>query len=209
MLWLVLPFVIWTGCATLSSQKTVEETIPAEEWNTQTYARFLEQNIKMINEIYTTVYRPYHFVVDTPQGSIPVQELVDTRAVMRIVEELKTGNYSQKELIWQLYRYVVDEYDYAIEAKYWPTIGDTLEKKEGDCKGLSLLLMSLFLAAGYDAYAAISNGHMWVRGSDGSEWHTFEVDTDRQRKEIYQIKGFYENPLFKVFHDRTYKRKRK
>lgn len=206
---LVICFAVLTGCTILTRQKPMEEEIPAKEWDTQSYSNFLEQNMEMLNEIYSTVYLPYDFVVDTVQGSVRIQRLVDPGAVIQIVEDLKTAVDSDRDLFWMLYRYVLDEYDYVVDANYWPGIGDTLEKKEGDCKGLSLLLMSLFHAAGYDSYAAISNGHMWVRGSDGHKWTTFELDRDPERNEIYQMEGFYENPLFKVFIDQTYKRRRK
>ena len=63
--------------------------------------------------------------------------------------------------------------------------------------------------ADFDSYVSISNGHMWVNGYDGNKWYLFEVDKNPERKKIYQIPGFYENPLFKVFKEQTYKRKRK
>jgi transglutaminase-like putative cysteine protease len=200
---------ILTGCASLSSRKPIEEEIPAREWDTESYSSFLVQNMAMLNEIYSTVYLPYDFVVDTVQGSLPIQRLINPAAVTQIVEDIRTADDSDKDLVSRLYQYVLDEYDYVVDANYWPEIADTLENKQGDCKGLSLLLMSLFIAAGYDSYAAISNGHMWVRGSNGHNWYTFEVDKDPGRNKVYQVQGFYDNPLFKVFIDRTYKRKRK
>ena len=206
---LLAGFQLLTGCSTLIGRKPMEEEIPAKEWDARNYSDFLKQNMMMLNQIYSTVYHPYVFIVDTAQGSVPIQHLIDSRAVTPIVEDLRIGDNPEEELIWRLYRYVIEEYEYVVDASYWPEISDTLEKKEGDCKGLSLLLLSLFHAAGYDGYAAISNGHMWVRGSDGGKWYTFEVDRDPGRSQIYGIKGFYENPLFKVFNDRTYKRKRK
>lgn len=206
---LALCFAVLTGCAALTGRGPLEEEVPAREWEVKRYSRFLEQNMEMINDIYSTVYRPYPFVVDTAQGSVPVQRLIDPRAVMPIVEALKDGKDPDDALIWWLYEYVIREYRFVVDARYWPTIDETLERKEADCKGLSLLLMSLFLAAGYDAYAAISNGHMWVRGSDGLRWHTFELDKDPTRNQVYSINGFYDNPLFKVYRDQAFKRKRK
>jgi transglutaminase-like putative cysteine protease len=209
---LLLPvfFAILTGCTALTSRKPLEEaSLPAKERDLKAYSRFLEQNMEMINEIYSTVYRPYPFVVDTAQGSVPIQSLVDPRAVTPAVAALKAGERPGGELIWSLYEYVIREYRFVVNARYWPTIDETLQRKEADCKGLSLLLLSLFLAAGYDSYAAISNGHMWVRGSDGLQWHTFELDKDPARKQVYGIKGFYDNPLFMVYPDQAFKRKRK
>jgi len=209
---LLLPvfFAILSGCTALTSREPLEEALlPAKERDPKAYSRFLEQNMEMINEIYSTVYRPYPFVVDTAQGSVPIQSLVDPQAVTPAVAALKAGERPGGELIWSLYEYVIREYRFVVNARYWPTIDETLERKEADCKGLSLLLMSLFLAAGYDSYAAISNGHMWVRGSDGLRWHTFELDKDPARKQVYGIKGFYDNPLFVVYPDQAFKRKRK
>jgi transglutaminase-like putative cysteine protease len=202
-------FAVLTGCAALTGRKPLEAEVPAKEWEVKRYSRFLEQNMAMINDLYSAVYRPYPFVVDTAQGSVLIQKLINPRAVMPIVAALEDGEGPDDALIWSLYEYVIREYRFVVDARYWPTIDETLERKEADCKGLSLLLMSLFLAAGYDAYAAISNGHMWVRGSDGLRWHTFELDKNPTRNQVYSINGFYDNPLFKVYRDQAFKRKRK
>jgi transglutaminase-like putative cysteine protease len=207
--YLALCFVVLTGCAALTGRRPLEAEVPAKEWDVKTYARFIEQNMEMIDDIYSTVYRPYPFVADTAQGGVPIQRLLNPRAVMPIVAALKAGENADGALVWSLYEYVIREYRFVVDVKYWPTIEETLERKEADCKGLSLLLMSLFLAAGYDTYAAISNGHMWVRGSDGLRWHTFELDKDPERNQVYRIDGFYDNPLFKVYRDQAFKRKRK
>lgn len=198
----------FSGCAFLPRPTAVETEMPVQQWGQQAYARFVEQNMKMLNEIYSTEYIPYPFVVDTVQGSLLIQRLLDHRAVMPVVDVLKAAGPSGEQLFWSLYEFVVREFEYVADAAFWPTVTETLERKGGDCKGLSLLLMSLFRAAGYEAYAAISNGHMWVCGYDGTEWHTVEVDKDPERNRIYKIEGFYENPLFKVYPDRTLKRKK-
>ncbi len=198
-----------TGCAALRGKKTLEEELYFKEWDIHNYLLFLQQNMKMINEIYSTNYEPYYFVVDTAEGSVPIQSLIDSKLVIPIIADLRVKNSQEKKLIRLIYEYVLEEYDYVMDAYHWPRIGETLENKEGDCKGLSLLLMSLLLAAGFDSYVAISNGHMWVNGNDGNQWYLFEVDKDPERKKIYQIPGFYETPLFKVFKEQTYKRKRK
>lgn len=41
-----------------------------------------------------------------------------------------------------------------------------------------------------------------------NKWHVLEVDKDPERNKIYQIPGFYENPVYKIFKDRALKRKR-
>ena len=212
--WLFLLFLsLWilflTGCAILRGKKTFEEELYFKEWDIHNYSLFLQQNMKMVNEIYSTDYEPYDFVVDIDERNVPIQSLVDSELVMPIIADLEVKNSLEKKLIWFIYEYVLEEYDYVMDAYHWPRISETLENKEGDCKGLSLLLMSLLLAAGFDSYVAISNGHMWVNGYDGNQWYLFEVDKDPERKKIYQIPDFYENPLFKVFKNQTYKRKRK
>ena len=70
------------------------------------------------------------------------------------------------------------------------------------------VLMSLLLSAGIESYAAISNGHMWTNVFFDNTWHVLEVDKDPERNKIYQIPGFYKNPVYKIFKDRTLKRKR-
>jgi hypothetical protein len=69
--------------------------------------------------------------------------------------------------------------------------------------------MSLWLSAGFDAYLAISNGHMWANVYYDDTWHVFEVDKDPQRRSVYDMPGFYEYPLFKIFKDKSFKRKKK
>ena len=91
---------------------------------------------------------------------------------------------------------------------HWQTVAETIKAKKGDCKNLSLLLMSLLLSAGINTHAAISNGHMWVNVYYDKKWQVLEVDKDSERNKIYQTPGFYKNPLYKVFMDRTEKRKR-
>lgn len=212
--WLFLSlFPLWilflTGCATLRGKETLEEGRYFKEWDIHNYSLFLQQNMEMVNEIYSTDYELYDFVVDTAQGSAPIQSLIDSKLVMPIIAELRVKDSQEKKQIWLIYEYLLKEYDYEMDAYHWPRIGETLENKKGDCKGLSLLMMSLLLAAGFDSYVAISNGHMWVNGYDGNQWYLFEVDKDPEREKIYQIPGFYENPLFKAFKEQTYKRKRK
>jgi hypothetical protein len=48
---------------------------------------------------------------------------------------------------------------------------------------------------------------MWVNVFYDNEWHGLEVDRDPERNKIYSIPGFYEDPLYKIFIDRTEKRK--
>jgi hypothetical protein len=68
--------------------------------------------------------------------------------------------------------------------------------------------MSCLTNAGYDTYAAISNGHMWVNVNHNNQWQVLELDLDPARNTVYQIPGFYDNPLYRIYPDRSEKRKR-
>jgi transglutaminase-like putative cysteine protease len=87
-------------------------------------------------------------------------------------------------------------------------VQETIRTQKGDCKSLSLLLMSLLTAAGLDAYAGISNGHMWVVANENNRWQVWDLDQNPARKKIYAIAGFYDDPLYKIYPDRSEKRKR-
>jgi hypothetical protein len=215
-IWLLPPlFFLWLsvflGCAALLEKKAPEDKVlPVEEWNPQNYSKFLQQNMKFINEKYSTDYIPYDFIVDIGTGSTIVQRLIEPELVSPLVDSLRVKDLEDKEqILFIIYDYVLEEYDYKLDAYLWPGIEETVKTKKGDCKGLSLLLMSLLLSAGFDTYVAISNGHMWTNVYHDNEWHVFEVDKSPERSKIYDIPGFYEHPLFKIFKDQTYKRKKK
>ena len=205
-LWLSL----WLGCAALLEKRPrEEEAIPIEKWSLQNYAEFLKQNMRLINEKYSTDYIRYNFVVDIDTGSTVIQSLIDSVSVSPIVNRLPVKGLEDKEKALLIYNYLLEEYDYTLDPYHWPGVEETVKTKKGDCKGLSLLLMSMWLSAGIDAYASISNGHMWTNVYYDNEWHLFEVDKNPQRSSIYDIPGFYEYPLFKIFKDQSYKRKKK
>ena len=205
---LFLWFGLCFGCAGLLEKKPAEEKVVYfEKWDLPSYALFLKQNMKDINEKYSTDYTPYDFVVDTETGSTVIQNLIEPQFVFPIVDSLKMKNLEDKDKILYIYDYVFKAYDYILDAYHWPTVEETVRTKKGDCKGLSLLLMSLWIAAGFDTHAAISNNHMWVNVFYDNSWHVFELDKDPDRNKIYSIPGFYDHPLFKIYKDRTYKRK--
>ena len=51
-------------------------------------------------------------------------------------------------------------------------------------------------------------GILWVKVHENDQWVVLELDLNPQRQKIYQIPGFYENPLYKIYSDRSEKRKR-
>jgi hypothetical protein len=49
---------------------------------------------------------------------------------------------------------------------------------------------------------------MWVNVNCDNQWQVLELDLDPERNTIYSIPDFYENPLYKIYPDRSEKRKR-
>jgi Transglutaminase-like superfamily len=206
---LLLMLLIHIGCSPGVKVKYPEEIIMSTlPENLQDYAMFLRQNMEGINEKYSREYIPFNFEVDTDYGSTLIQTFIDPEAVSSITHHLGINNLGYKEKISVIYNYVIHGYSFIIDPYGWQTVKETIKTKKGDCKSLSLLLMSLFLSAGIDSHVAVSNGHMWTNVFYDNTWHVLEVDMDPDRNKIYQIPGFYENPLYKVYIDHTERRKR-
>jgi transglutaminase-like putative cysteine protease len=193
------------SCALL---KPVEEPeYPVEPWSIESYADFVRRNMVYLNEMYTTAYAPHEFVVDTDSGAVRIQELLDIGFGIRALDDMNTPDPDPGRHIQRLLSHVLNSYDYRVDPDRWVAVREVIQSGRADCKGLSLLLLSLLTASGIEAYAAISNGHMWVNAYDGSRWHVLETDTDPERGRIYTIPGFYENPLFKIYPNVSLKRK--
>ena len=207
----ILLLFFFPGCAALYKKEVpVKPIIPELKWNLDSYAQFVKQNMTEINARYTPEYAPYEFVVDTEYGSTVIQNLIDPEAISSIIADVE--KYSDSEYPDRLvafYQYIVDEYHYILDPHAWQPVTETIRTRKGDCKSLSLLLMSLLLSEGYDTYAGISNGHMWVKVHENYQWVVLELDQNPQRQKIYRIPGFYENPLYRIYGDRSEKRKRK
>jgi hypothetical protein len=169
----------------------------------------VKENMTEINASYSTAYTPYEFIVDTDYGSTVIQNLLDPESAKAINTGLpNASNPEPSDPLMRIYQHIVNHYDYILDPLKWQSIEETIRAKKGDCKSLSLLLMSCLAAAGYDTYAAISNGHMWVSVNRDNQWQVLELDLDPERNTIYRIPGFYENPLYKIYPDRSEKRKR-
>lgn len=200
-------FVACFGCAAIIKEKRPEEIVtPALPWDVKNYALFLKQNMKNMNERYSTQYAPYDFVVDTDTGSTRIQNLIEPEIALEIKDRPWTDNMEDDYKLYKIFKYVQNDYIFFMEPDKWLTVKETVKSKKGDCKSLSLLLISLLISAGIDAHAAISNGHMWVNAFYDSRWHVLEIDNDPERKKIYSIPGFYDNPLYKIYPDHTEKR---
>ena len=205
---LLILAMICGGCAAIIKEKPPEEIVtPALPWDVKNYAVFLKQNMKNMNEKYSTEYAPYDFVVDTDRGSTLIQNLIEPEIALEIKGRPWSDSMEDDYKLYKIFKYVQNDYIFFMEPSKWPTVKETVKSKKGDCKSLSLLLMSLLISAGIDTHAAISNGHMWVNAFYDSRWHVLEIDNDPERNKIYSIPGFYDNPLYKIYPDHTEKRK--
>ncbi|MBW2249539.1 MAG: hypothetical protein JRF60_02640 [Deltaproteobacteria bacterium] len=206
---LLLIFVmIFGGCAAIIKEKPPDEIVtPTLPWDVKNYAVFLKQNMKNMNERYSTEYAPYDFVVDTDRGSTIIQNLIEPEITLEIKDRPWSDSMEDDYKLYKIFKYVQNDYAFFMEPDKWPTVKETVKNKKGDCKSLSLLLMSLLISAGIDTHAAISNGHMWVNAFYDNRWHVLEIDNDPERNKIYSIPGFYDNPLYRIYPDHTEKRK--
>lgn len=206
MLWF---FLLW-GCAAIQREKIpAESIIPELKWNLSSYAEFVKENMTEMNANYSNVYAPYEFIVDTDYGSTVIQNLLDTESTTSINAGLMGGaNPEPSEPLMRIYQHIINHYNYILDPLKWQSVEETIRTQKGDCKSLSLLLMSSLTNAGYNTYAGISNGHMWVNVNYDNQWQVLELDLDPERNTIYRIPGFYENPLYKIYPDRSEKRKR-
>ena len=206
----ILWVFVFSGCAGLFKKEMPEAPVTPElKWDLDSYAEFVKQNMTEINARYSSDYVSYEFVVDTEYGSTLIQNLIDSEAASAIRADLgKHSNPEYQDKWVTIYQYIIQEYDYILDPHTWQSVAETIRTKKGDCKSLSLLLMSLFLSAGYETYAAIANGHMWVKVRENYQWAVLELDQNPERQKIYRISGFYENPLYKIYPDHSEKRRR-
>ena len=206
MLWIL----ILGGCAAVQREKIpVESIVPEAKRHLELYADFVKENMDEINARYSTAYVACEFIVDMDDGSTVIQDLIDPASVAGINSMLRTDAISRyPHKVRRIYQYILGRYDYVIDPHRWQSVQETIRTQKGDCKSLSLLLMSLLKAAGFDAYAGISNGHMWVVANENNRWQVLDLDQNPARKKIYGIPGFYNDPLYKIYPDRSEKRKR-
>lgn len=173
------------------------------------YALFLAQNSEAIEARYTREYEPFEFIVDLDGASTRIQHLIEPAAVSAIARALVADTAGAPSKIDILLDHVHRKYACATAPRYWVPVADTLAAGRGDCRSLSLVLLSLLLAADIPAYAAVSNGHMWVNAFDGGKWRILETDPDPDRNKLYALPGFYATPLYRIYPDRSEKRKKR
>ena len=206
----MLAVFLLAGCAPIQREKKpAENNISELKWDLESYAEFVKENMREINAHYSTVYARYEFIVDTDFGSTLIQHLLDPETAKMINSRLLQDSNRKLSDPWMLiYEHIIDSYAFMSDPLKWQSVTETIKTQKGDCKNLSLLLMSCLSAAGYPTYAAISNGHMWVNVNINKQWQVLELDLDPERNTIYRIPGFYENPLYKIFLHGSEKRKR-
>ena len=206
MLWVL----ILGGCAAVQREKIpAESIIPEAKRHFELYADFVKTNMDQISAHYSTAYVPCEFIVDIDDGSAAIQDLIDPASVAGINAVLRTNAISRyPDKVRRIYQYILSHYDYVFDPHSWQSVEETIRTQKGDCKSLSLLLMSLLTSAGFDSYAGISNGHMWVVAKENNRWQVLDLDQNPARKKIYAIPGFYDDPLYKIYPDRSEKRKR-
>jgi hypothetical protein len=198
-----------TGCGLQLDRSTKEPPPPLEPWNPDIYGAFISENRALIDQIYSDEYVDYPFMVDSEDGSVLIQDLINPEAVRSLSEEILPAEGDGRQILDAAQRYLIAAISYRARPGVWMTLDETLEIGAADCKGRSLLLLSLLLAANQEAYAAIGNGHMWVVVNLDGQWQTVETDPDPERRQIYSMPGFYKRPLYKIYADRTIKRKRR
>ncbi|MCJ7541763.1 MAG: hypothetical protein MUO88_19115, partial [Desulfobacterales bacterium] len=135
------------SCAPALKKEFPEKIVtPTHPWSIQEYSEFLKENMSYRDEIYSTEYVSYDFLVDTGDGPTLIQNLIDPDAVSSIVENLDLNDMRHEEKILYIYKYVLREYAFHVVPHQWETVEETVKTKKGDCKNLSLLLMSLLLS---------------------------------------------------------------
>ena len=206
----VLLVFLFAGCSSFKTGKTDSGLdASADEWTLEAYHQFLDDNRKHLNHIYSDDYEEYLFLVDTGEGARPVQDLINAESVRWLWTGLGLETLTEQEKVQLCHTFIINRFTYAAIPNQWPFPEETLRNRKGDCKGLSLLLISLLLSLDLECYGAIGHGHMWVNVRVNGTWRTLETDTDPERNTIYQAPGFYTAPLFKIFQHQTVKRVRK
>lgn len=214
LFWLITIFVAvallsLVGCGYHLDRLKKAPPPPIEPWNPDVYGTFIAENRVLMDHIYSDEYVEYPFIVDSEVGSVPIQDLIDPEAVRSLAKQILPAESGSSQILDAAQRYLMIAIRYRARPGAWMTVNETLEIGAADCKGRSLLLLSLLLAANQEAYAAISNGHMWVVIQVDGRWQTVETDPDPERRRIYSMPGFYERPLYKIYADRTMKRRRR
>lgn len=202
-----LTISLFVGCAAVRKPLDTDIISPTE--SPEAYIAFWSENKRLIDQIYADDYSVYPIIVDTDSGSRDILTLIDPEAAKPLMDAIVTAGAPPDHVVRRCYRYVVTHFRYLPSPDLWPTVRQTLKQRSGDCKGLSLMLMSMLMAADIDSSAEISNGHMWVRVDLDGTTTILETDLTPDRQAIYNSPGFYDRPLLRVTPNQTLRRIRK
>lgn len=207
LVWMMLSAVLW-GCATRKGPALDHPgVIPGQPDALAAYRAMVAENIGLINRLYQPRYENAAFIVDTDTGSAPVQALIITEAAAAYLRQHGApGGPATADALLSL---VQSRFAFVDEPQPWQSVAETIASGRGDCKNLSLLLLSMLAAAGVPAYAGVSNGHMWVVDTAPETAHIMELDTSPLRGTVYGIAAFYDMPLYRIYTTHTEKRRRR
>lgn len=210
VIFITMAIVLPIGCAHQPALDSKPKIKPSTTQTPENYHAFLVENRVLIERVYSQDYTECQFEVDSEEGTILVQKLIEPDKVSEIINKTIPLGTEDQRIIDLVHEYITTTIQFQPMPNVWPTISETLARKEADCKGLSLLMLSLLLAANQNAYAAINNGHMWVVVWVDGRWKQVETDPNPQRVNLYaSVPDFYIQPIFKIYADRTLKRRRR
>ena len=109
------------------------------------YSNYIQENQKNINQTYSQSYCNYEYLVDSSSGVTRIQNLINPESVHSIANEIIAKSQSKTEKTYVFFNYVVRHFKYFSMPEMWPTVAQTLKTRKGDCKGLSLLLLSALI----------------------------------------------------------------
>ncbi len=198
---------LFAGCASISSnQKDYSSDLIFDSQQRHDYIKYIKENQENKNKIYSLQYGNCDYLVDSDTGVTLIQNLINPELVFPIIHNVKIDGLSNIDKALVCFEYIMNYFTYFPKPETWPTIAQTIKMQKGDCKGFSLLFLSILIAFDIESYAAISNNHMWVEAKLEGRWKIFETDIDSDRNLIYQSPDFYANPMFKIYFDRSEKR---
>lgn len=208
---IIIMFILLSGgcSSSILHESSQPSRMPGNILDNDNYKKFVIENLEILDQIYSDSYVECEYLVKTDYGIKTVQTLIDPEATRVLLNNLKTDKLLKHELIMICFHYVLNYFKYFPSPDTWPSVDLTIKLKKGDCKGLSLLLISMLQLLDIDCYGAVNNGHMWVEAFNDDNWLILETDSDKKRNSIYQLKGFYDKPMFRIHINRSEKRIRK
>ena len=91
-------------------------------------------------------------MVDSNSGATRIQNLISPELAHLITGKIITKNQAKTEKVIECFNYIIRHFKYFPMPETWPTISQTLKIRKGDCKGLSLLLLSVLVSFDIECY---------------------------------------------------------